>query len=100
MNSQDIVNHVFQNREILQELLGKMRSQDMHVKHDAIEFFMEVCQMSKNMQMGTRYSFFETVNSFNLIEILAESFNINYPDVTTLKLEAFQESEELTEYLA
>ena len=57
----------------------------MVLKHDAVEFFMEVCQMSKNMQMGARYSFFETMNSFNLIEILAETFNIYYPDITTLK---------------
>jgi hypothetical protein len=52
----------------------------MQIKHDAIEFFMEVCQMSKNMQMGARFSFFETLSSFNLIEILAETFNIYYPD--------------------
>jgi len=54
----------------------------MPLKHDAIEFFMEVCQMSKNMQLGTRYGFFETLSSssFNLIEILAETFNIYYPD--------------------
>jgi len=57
-----------------------MRSNDMQIKHDAIEFFMEVCQMSKNMQMGARFSFFETLSSFNLIEILAETFNIYYPD--------------------
>jgi len=59
-----------------------MRSSDMPLKHDAIEFFMEVCQMSKNMQLGTRYGFFETLSSssFNLIEILAETFNIYYPD--------------------
>ena len=55
--------------------------------------------MSKNMQMGARYNFFETMNSFNLIEILAESFNIYYPDLTTLKSEAFQETEGLIELL-
>ena len=43
MNSQDIVSHILQNKEILAELLVKMRSSDMHIKHDAIEFFMEVC---------------------------------------------------------
>ena len=55
--------------------------------------------MSKNMQMGTRYSFFETMSSFNLIEVLAETFNIYYPDQTTLKAEAFEETEGLVEYL-
>lgn len=55
--------------------------------------------MSKNMQMGARFSFFETMSSFNLIEILAETFNLYYPDTTTLKAEAFEESEGLVEYL-
>ena len=78
-----------------------MRSPEMHTKHDAIEFFMEVCQMSKNMQMGQRFSFFESLSSSssNLIEILAESFNIYYPDQTTLKAEAFGETTELIDYL-
>lgn len=62
---------------------------NMKVKHDAIEFFMEVCQMSKNMQLGARFSYFETINSFNLIEILAESFAIYQPDLETLKAEVF-----------
>ena len=52
----------------------------MQTKHDAIEFFMEVCQLSKNLQLGARYTYFETMNSFNLIEILAETFNIYLPD--------------------
>lgn len=60
---------------------------------------MEVCQMSKNMQMGARFSVFETINSFSLIEILAETFNIYYPDIGTLKYEAFAETEGLVEYL-
>ena len=54
------------------------------------------------MQMSTRYNYFESMNSspsFNLIEILAESFNIYYPDQTTLKAEAFEENEGLVEYL-
>ncbi len=68
-----------------------MRSPEMHTKHDAIEFFMEVCSMSKNMQIGQRFSFFESLSSSssNLIEILAESFNIYYPDKNTLKFEAY-----------
>jgi Component of IIS longevity pathway SMK-1 len=49
LKSQDIVNHVFYNKEILQELLGLMKSnENVQKKHDAIEFFMEVCQLSKN----------------------------------------------------
>ena len=54
----------------------------MQMKHDAIEFFMEVCQMSKNMQISQRFNFFESLSqsSTNLIEILAESFNVYYPD--------------------
>jgi hypothetical protein len=102
MNSQDIVTHIFQNKDILGELLTKMRSAEMHTKHDAIEFFMEVCQMTKNMQINARYNFFESMNSspsFNLIEILAESFNLYYPDQVTLKAEAFEENEGLVEYL-
>ena len=73
----------------------------MHVKHDAIEFFMEVCQMSKNMQISQRYNFFESLNqsSTNLIEILAESFNIYYPDQTTLKYEALDQTGALLDYL-
>lgn len=44
IKSQDIINHIFYNKDILVELLQKMRSQgDLHTKHDAIEFFMEVC---------------------------------------------------------
>ena len=77
LKSQEIVNHIFYNKDILVELLTKMRSHgDMSAKHDAIEFFMEVCQLSKNIQLGARFSYFETMNSFNLIEILAETFNI------------------------
>ena len=57
------------------------------MKHEAVEFFMEVCQMSKNIQMGARFSFIETMGSANLIEILAETLNLYYPDHTTLKLE-------------
>ena len=81
-HSNDIANHIFQNKEILQELLQKMRSTDIQMKHDAIEFFMEVCQMSKNMQISQRFNFFESLSqsSTNLIEILAESFNVYYPD--------------------
>lgn len=60
----------------------------MQDKHDAIEFFMEVCQMTKNMQMGARYSVLETINSLSLIEILAETMNLYYPNETTLKFEA------------
>ncbi len=62
---------------------------------------MEVCQMSKNMQIGARYSFFETMSSSscNLIEILAESFNIYFPDLTTLKAEAFDDTDGLIDYL-
>ena len=50
---------------------------------------MEVCQLSKNLQLGARYSYFEQMNSFNLIEILAETLNIFLPDSNTLKAEAF-----------
>ena len=91
VHSQDIANHIFHNKDILQELLQKMRSTEMHAKHDAIEFFMEVCQMSKSMQMGQRFSFFESLSqsSTNLIEILAESFYVYYPDENTLRYEAF-----------
>lgn len=73
----------------------------MHTKHDAIEFFMEVCQMSKNMQVTQRFSFFESLSSSssNLIEILAESFNIYYPDQTTLKYEGCNQTSELIDYL-
>lgn len=99
MNQHDIVNYIFENKEILAELLEKMRSPKIQTKHDAIEFFMEVCQMSKNMQVGTRFSMIETMNSFNLIEILVESFNIYYPDIYTLKFEAFQDSDSLIDYL-
>lgn len=55
--------------------------------------------MSKNMQMAARYCFFETMNSFNLIEILAETFNIYYPDLSTLKFEAYQQYDSLIDYL-
>jgi hypothetical protein len=42
--SQEIVNHIFYTKEILNELLVKMRSnENVMEKHDAIEFFMEVC---------------------------------------------------------
>jgi urease beta subunit len=99
MNSQEIVLHIYQNKDILGELLSKLRSADIQTKHDAVEFFMEVCQMSKNMQMGSRFNFFETMNSLNLIEVMAETFNIYYPDSTTLKAEAFEEQEGLVEYL-
>lgn len=69
-----------------------MRSNgDLQVKHDAIEFFMEVCQLSKNLQLGARFSYFETVNSFDLVEILAETFNIYKPDMNTLRAEAFND---------
>jgi hypothetical protein len=80
--------------------LGKMRAEDsMNVKHDAVEFFMEVCQMSKNMQMGARYSLYESINQPSLIEILAETYNIYYPDLKTLKFEAFDEGDNLVDYL-
>jgi hypothetical protein len=94
---------VFSEKDILKELLAKMRQSDtsetMQDKHDAIEFFMEVCQMSKNMQMGARYSAFETIHSLSLIEILAETFNMYYPSEQTLRHEAFREQEQLVEYL-
>lgn len=100
VKSQDIVSHIFYNKDILVELLTKMRShKDMKEKHDAIEFFMEVCQMSKNMQMGSRFSYFETINSFNLIEILAESFAIYQPDIETLKAEVFNNYERVKQIL-
>lgn len=56
---------------------------------------MEVCQLSKNLQLNARYSYFETINSFNLIEVLAETFNIYKPDINTLKAEAYQDNESL-----
>ena len=100
IKSQDIINHIFYNKDILVELLQKMRSQgDLHTKHDAIEFFMEVCQLSKNLQLNARFSYFETINSFNLIEILAETFNIYKPDANTLRAEAYQDKEGLLRYL-
>jgi protein phosphatase-4 regulatory subunit 3 len=44
LKSQDIVNYIFGNREILSFLLRKMKSNDdVRAKHDAVEFFMEVC---------------------------------------------------------
>ena len=49
--------------------------------------------------MGARYSYFDTMNSFNLIEILAETFNIYLPDVNTLKAEAFQNTDSLVDLL-
>ena len=49
---------------------------DMQIKHDAIEFFMEVCQMTKNMQLGARFGYFESISTINLIEILAESLSL------------------------
>ncbi|CDW88124.1 UNKNOWN [Stylonychia lemnae] len=100
VKSQDIVNHIFYNKEILVELLQKMRSHsDLAVKHDAIEFFMEVCQLSKNLQLNARFSYFETINSFNLIEILAETFNIYRPDAKTLKAEALKDQDNLIDQL-
>ena len=99
MKSGDIVNHIFFNKDILIELLSKMRSHEMKTKHDAIEFFMEVCQLSKNLQLGARFSIFETMNSNNLIEILAETFNIYQPDALTLKAEAFGDKDELVEQI-
>ena len=77
-----------------------MRSNDdLQVKHDAIEFFMEVCQLSKNLQLGARFSYFETVNSFDLVEILAETFNIYKPDISTLKAEVFNDQNNLIDLL-
>jgi hypothetical protein len=98
--SQDIVNHVFYSKEILAELLSKMRShEDMVVKHQAIEFFMEVCQLSKNLQVTSRYNFFEQVNSMNMIEILAETFNVYSPDINSLRFETMHEEEALVTYI-
>lgn len=45
--------------------------------------------MTKNLQLNARFGYFETINSFNLIEILAETFNIYKPDANTLRAEAF-----------
>jgi hypothetical protein len=39
------------------------------------------------------------MNSFNLIEILAETFNIYVPDAITLKAEAAKNTTELVNYL-
>jgi len=98
VKSQDIISHIFMNKDLLVELLHKMRSHgDLQAKHDAIEFFMEVCQLSKNLQLNARFSYFESINSFNLIEILAETFNIYKPNVSTLKAEAFHDDESLTQ---
>ena len=60
---------------------------------------MEVCQLSKNLQLGARFSYFETVNSFDLVEILAETFNIYKPDIHTLKAEAYDDTNTLIEIL-
>lgn len=93
MNSTDIVNYIFQNKAILQDLLGKMRGDH---KHEAVEFLMEVCQMSKNIQMGARFSFIESMG--NLVEVLTECLNLFAPDIASLKLEAFQDQAGLTEH--
>ena len=60
---------------------------------------MEICQLSKNLQLDARFSYFETINAFSLIEVLAETFNIYKPDLQTLKAEAYQNEEELAQYL-
>ena len=49
--------------------------------------------------MGARYTYFDSMNSFNLIEILAETFNIYTPDINTLRAEAFQDTDSLVEQL-
>lgn len=48
---------------------------------------MEVCQLSKNTSLMTRFSFMENSDALSLIEVLAESFNICDPDLNTLRAE-------------
>lgn len=49
VKSQDIVTHVFSSKDILTELLEKMRNNDdVLTKINAFEFFLEVCSLSKN----------------------------------------------------
>mmetsp|Transcript_14858 Transcript_14858/g.14444 ORF Transcript_14858/g.14444 Transcript_14858/m.14444 type:complete len:106 (-) Transcript_14858:1521-1838(-) len=86
MKSQEIVNHIFYTKEILSELLNKIKdNNNVQQKHDAIEFFMEVCQLSKNTQLMSRFSFLENQDALSLIEVLSESFNICEPDFRTLE---------------
>ena len=88
LKSQDIVNHVFYSKDIIQELLIQIKNnQDVQKKHDAIEFFMEVCQLSKNTSLMTRFSFMDNTDAVSLIEVLAEIFNICEPSIQTLKAE-------------
>ena len=83
------MNHIFHTREILQELLAKMKSNDdVKAKHDAVEFFMEVCQLSKNTQIIiARFGYLDSSDAQKIIEVLAETFNICQPDKEILRLE-------------
>ena len=51
------------------------------------------------MQLGARFGYFESMNSFNLMEILAESFSLYMPDIDTLKAEVFGDHEKLKQIL-
>jgi len=68
-----------------------MRSQeDLSAKSEAVEFFFEICQMSKSMQMGGRFNF-EQISNLHLVDILAETLNLYPPTLTTLRAEILGE---------
>lgn len=77
MNNTDIVQHIFMNKSLIAELFEKLKSADESVKFDAVSFILEICQISKGMQLQSRFQFFESLPKHNFFEIISECLGIS-----------------------
>ncbi|KAI9350073.1 component of IIS longevity pathway SMK-1-domain-containing protein, partial [Zopfochytrium polystomum] len=70
-NQVEIVNYFQQNQQYLAELFGMLNSESESddKKRDVIGFFLELCSVVKNMQVGTRNSFYRSMGQHGLLSI-------------------------------
>jgi hypothetical protein len=97
MNNTDIVQHIFMNKSLISELFEKLRSTDEKVKFDAVSFMLEICQISKGMQLQSRFQFFESLPKHNFFEIISECLEITKKPASIKPVEKDEVKSSLTD---
>jgi len=70
LNYQDILNCIFQNTSSISQIISSLTSPEVDKKISAVEFLLEICNNSKQLQTDLKKEFFEKLFNSELIEEL------------------------------
>ena len=80
-NYQLILEHVFSLKSAGKDIIGKMKSEDLGTKTDAVKFLLELSNAAKIQLSETKSSFFTSLLEEDLLGALTELLTLGEEDV-------------------